>query len=124
MLSRGATAFMQAGRARLMTTGLRSAAASRSWRTPAAGASVARSRRMARLSSSSGITTAKMVATDIFPDLKGAAIMEKFEHVKEDVVEEYGAKVAASRSAHRPATRQASPTFSSTACCAGHASTR
>ena len=48
---------------------------------------------MARLSSSSGITTAKMVATDIFPDLKGAAIMEKFEHVKEDVVEEYGAKV-------------------------------
>jgi hypothetical protein len=93
MLSRGATAFMQAGRARLMTTGLRSAAASRSWRTPAAGASVARSRRMARLSSSSGITTAKMVATDIFPDLKGAAIMEKFEHVKEDVVEEYGAKV-------------------------------
>jgi hypothetical protein len=76
-----------------MTTGLRSAAASRSWRVPSAGASMDRSRRMARLSSSSGITTAKMVATDIFPDLKGAAIMEKFEHVKEDVVEEYGAKV-------------------------------
>jgi len=48
---------------------------------------------MARLSSSAGITGAKMVATGIFPDLKDAAIMDKFEFVKEDVVEEYGAKV-------------------------------
>jgi len=33
-----------------------------------------------------------MVATEI-PDLKDAAIMDKFEHIKEDVIEEYGAKV-------------------------------
>ena len=48
---------------------------------------------MARLSSSAGIASTKMVATGIFPDLKDAAIMDKFEFVKEDVVEEYGAKV-------------------------------
>ena len=35
----------------------------------------------------------KMVATDIFADVKKAKIMDKFEFVKEDTIEEYGAKV-------------------------------
>ena len=34
-----------------------------------------------------------MVATDIFGEVKNAKIMDKFEFIKEDTVEEYGAKV-------------------------------
>lgn len=41
----------------------------------------------------SGVTSAKMVATDIFADVKDAPIMEKFEMVREETIEEYGAKV-------------------------------
>jgi hypothetical protein len=94
VLSRGATAFMQAGKARMMS--LRSAAAVartpfRQWRTPAAGATPNRKQRMSPLST--GIASAKMVATDIFGEVKNAKIMDKFEFIKEDTVEEYGAKV-------------------------------
>ena len=87
---------MQAGKARLLSSGLRpalvGAAARRQWRTPVlAGRPLGKQRMPSR--ASSGIASAKMVATDIFADVKNARIMEKFEHVKEDVIEEYGAKV-------------------------------
>jgi len=36
---------------------------------------------------------AKMVATDMLSELKNSPIMDKFEHVREETVEEYGAKV-------------------------------
>jgi len=39
------------------------------------------------------MSNVKMVATDIFEDIKKAPIMDKFEYVKEDIIEEYGAKV-------------------------------
>ena len=96
MLSRGATAFMQAGNARLFATGLRStasrAAPFRAGRTQAAGGSLRnRNQRIAPMSS--GISNVKMVATDIFADVKKAKIMDKFDFVKEDTIEEYGAKV-------------------------------
>lgn len=42
---------------------------------------------------STGAAGAKMVATDIFGEVRNAPIMDKFEFVKEDTVEEYGAKV-------------------------------
>ena len=42
---------------------------------------------------SSGIASTKMVATDIFSDVKKAKIMDKFDFVKEDTIEEYGAQV-------------------------------
>lgn len=79
-----------------MSSGLRSASSAarvplRQWRTPAVGGSLNRNQRMAPLST--GIAGAKMVATDIFGEVRDAPIMEKFEFVKEDTVEEYGAKV-------------------------------
>lgn len=95
MLSRGTTAFMQAGKAGMIRSGLRSATAARvplrQWQTPAAGGSLNRNQRIAPLSS--GVSNVKMVAADIFEDIKKAPIMDKFEHVKEDIIEEYGAKV-------------------------------
>jgi hypothetical protein len=96
MLSRGTTAFMQVGKMRLMSSALRSASSAakvprRQWRTPAVGGSLNRSQRMAPLST--GAAGAKMVATDIFGEVRNAPIMDKFEFVKEDTVEEYGAKV-------------------------------
>ena len=95
MLPRSATAFMHAGKARLFATGLRGAASGRAaplrqWRTQVAGGSLSRKQRMAPLSS--GIPNVKMVATDIFSDVKKAKIMEKFDFVKEDTIEEYGAQ--------------------------------
>merc|ERR1719238_992485 len=99
MLARFTTAFVQPGKVRMMTSGLRSASAARlplrHRRTTTAGSvlSLSRNRRGAPLTSVAGISNVKMVATDIFADVKGAAIMDKFEHVKDDTIEEYGAKV-------------------------------
>jgi len=79
----------------MIRSGLRSATAARvplrQWQTPAAGGSLNRNQRIAPLSS--GVSNVKMVAADIFEDIKKAPIMDKFEHVKEDIIEEYGAKV-------------------------------
>ena len=97
MLARLTTAFVQPGKIRMMTSGLRSAAAARlplrHRRTTTAGSVLSTNRRGAPLTSVAGISNVKMVATDIFADVKGAAIMDKFEHVKDDTIEEYGAKV-------------------------------
>jgi len=93
----GAAAFVQApgsAGARLFNSAPTAAARSplRQFQAPAlAKSKLNRSQRKAKLSS--GVTTAKMVATDIFADVKDAPIMDKFEMVREETIEEYGAKV-------------------------------
>ena len=91
----GAAAFVQpAGHARLFNS-VPSAAGRAPLRPsvsgPVSGASLRKAKRQARLS---GIARPKMVANvGVSTDFRNTPIMDKFEIVKEDTVEEYGSKV-------------------------------
>lgn len=96
----GAAAFAPSN-ARLFNTqtapvSSRRAPLSRQWHTPAVGRTMKHVKGSQRRALSSGIASAvgaKMVATDIFADISNASIMDKFEIIQEDTIQEYGSKV-------------------------------